>query len=51
MYKIYRGVSPRFMQDLVEEIDTKYNTISSYGVELDEDGNVRSLNKKLNYCP
>ena len=39
------------MHDLVEEIDTKYHTRPSYGVELDEDGNVKSLNKKLNYRP
>ena len=39
------------MNDLVEELDTKCNTRSGYGVELDEDGNVKSLNKKLNYCP
>ena len=39
------------MNDLVEELDTKCNTRSRYGVELDEDGNVKSLNKKLNYCP
>ena len=39
------------MHDLVEEIDTKYHTRSSYGVELDEDDNVKSLNKKLNYRP
>ena len=51
MYKIAHGISPKFMHDLVEEIDTKYHTRSSYGVELDEDGNVKSLNKKLNYRP
>ena len=39
------------MNDLVEELDTKCNTRSGYGVELDEDGNVKSLNKKLDYCP
>ena len=37
------------MNVLVEEFDTKYHTRSRYGVELDEDGNVKSLNKKLNY--
>ena len=51
MYKISHGISPKFMHDLVEEIDTKYHTRSRYGVELDEDGNVKSLNKKLNYRP
>ena len=39
------------MNDLVEELDTKCNTRSRYGVELDEDGNVKSLNKKLHYRP
>ena len=39
------------MNDLVEEIDTKYHTRSRYGVELNEGGNVKSLNKKLNYRP
>ena len=39
------------MNDLVEEIDTKYHTRSRYGGELDEDGNVKCLNKKLNYRP
>ena len=51
MYKISHGISPRFMQDLVEEFDTKYHTRSRYDVELDEDGNVKSLNKRLNYRP
>ena len=51
MYKISRGISPRFMQDLVEEFDTNYHTRSRYDVELDEDGNVKSLNKRLNYRP
>ena len=35
----------------MEEFDTKYHTRSRYGVELDEGGNVKCLNKKLNYCP
>ena len=39
------------MQDLVEEFDTKYHTRSRYDVELDEDGSVKSLNKRLNYRP
>ena len=51
MYKISCGISPRFMQDLVEESDTKYHTRSRYDVELDEDGSVKSLNKRLNYRP
>ena len=51
IYKISRGISLRFMQDLVEVFDTKYQTRSRYGVELDKDGNVKSLNKKLNYRP
>ena len=42
MYKISRGTSPRFMQDLVEDFDTKYHTWSRNCVELDEDGNVKS---------
>ena len=37
------------MNDLVETSDNKYHTRSCYGVHLDEDGNVKSLNKKLNY--
>ena len=51
MYKIAHCISPKFMHNLVEEIDTKYHTRSSYGVELDEDGNVKSLNKRLDYHP
>ena len=51
MYKMSRGISPRFMKEWVEEFDTKYHTRSRYGVELDEDGDVKSLNKKLYYCP
>ena len=51
MYKISCGISLSFMQDLVEEFDKKYHTRSRYDVELDEDGNVKSLNKKLNYRP
>ena len=39
------------MNDLVEEFDTKYHTRSRYGVELDEGGNVKCLNKKLYYRP
>ena len=39
------------MNDLVEGIDTKYHTRSRYGVELDEGGNVKCLNKKLYYRP
>ena len=39
------------MNDLVEELDTKYQTRSCHGVELDEGGNVKSLNKKLYYRP
>ena len=37
------------MNDLVEEFDTKYHTRSHYGVELDEGGNVKCLNKELYY--
>ena len=51
MYKISQGISPKFMNDLVEEFDTKYHTRSRYGVELDEGGNVKCLNKKLYYRP
>ena len=51
MYKISRGISPKFMHDLAEKFDTKYHTRTRYGVELDEGGNVKSLNKKLYYCP
>ena len=39
------------MNDFLEEIDTKYHTRSRYGVELDEGGNVKCLNKKLYYRP
>ena len=39
------------MNNLVEEIDTKYHTWSLYGVDLDEGGNVKCLNKKLYYRP
>ena len=48
MYKIFHGIFPKFMTDLVEQFDTKYQTRSRCGVELDEDGNVKILNKKLN---
>ena len=51
MYKISCGKSPKFMDELVEIFDTKYHTSSHHGVKLDEDGNVESLNKKLNYHP
>ena len=40
MYKISHGISPKFMHELVEEIDTKYHTRSRYDVELDDDGSV-----------
>ena len=46
-----RGISPKFMHDLIEKFDTKYHTRSRYGVELDGDGNTKSSNKKLNYRP
>ena len=39
------------MHDLIEKFDTKYHTRSRYGVELNEDGIVKSLNKKLDYRP
>ena len=51
MYKISQGISPKFMNDLVKEFDTKYHTRSRYGVELDEGGNVKCLNKNLYYRP
>ena len=51
MYTISLGKSPKFMHDLVEASDTKYHTRSRCGVLLDEEGNVKTLNKKLNYCP
>ena len=51
IYEISHGISLKFMRDLIEEFDTKYHTRSHYGVELDEDGNVKSLNIKLNYRP
>ena len=47
MYKIYQRKSPKIMNDLVEEFDTKYHTRSHYGVELDKGGNGKSLNPKL----
>ena len=51
MYKISHGKSPKFMNHLLEDIDTNYHTRSRYGVELDEGGNVKCCNKKLNYRP
>ena len=42
MYTIFRGKSLGFMNDIVEEFDTKYYTISLYGVELDEDSNKKA---------
>ena len=50
MYKISHDLSPKFMKNLVEEIDTKYFTRSSYNVEKDGDGNTLCT-KKLNYRP
>ena len=49
MYKISQGKSPEFMKNLVEEIDTKYCTRSSYNVEEDDNGNILCT-RKLNYC-
>ena len=51
MNKNFHGISPKFMHNLVEEFDSKYHTRSCYVVGLDENGNVKSLNKKLNYRP
>ena len=51
MYKISHGKSPKFMNDLVEEIDTNHHTRSCYGVELDEGSNIKCFNKELNYRP
>ena len=48
MYKISQGKSPEFMKNLVEEIDTKYCTRSSYNVEEDDNGNTLCT-KKSNY--
>ena len=42
---------PQIHARSIEEFDTKYHTRSRYDVELDEDGNVKSLNKRLNYRP
>ena len=36
MYKISHKLSPEFMWDLVEEINTKYQTRSSYNSDIDE---------------
>ena len=51
MYKIYQRKSPKIMNELVEEFDTKYHTRPRYGVELDGGDNVKCLNKKLYYRP
>ena len=48
MYKISHDQSPQFMKNLVEQIDTKYYTRSSYNVEKDGDGNTLCT-KKSNY--
>ena len=48
MYKISHDQSPQFMKNLVEQIDTKYYTRSSYNVEEDGDGNTLCT-KKSNY--
>ena len=50
MYKISHDQSPKFMKNLVEEIDTKYCTRSSYNVEKDDDGNTLCT-KKSNHRP
>ena len=50
IYTNIQGKSPKFMNDLVEGIETKYHTRSPYGVELGEGGNVKYFNKNLIYC-
>ena len=37
------------MNDLIKQSDTQYHKRSRYGVELDEGGKVKCLNKKLYY--
>ena len=51
MYQISCGKSHKFMNELVEELGTKYHTRLRYGGKLDEDGNLKSLNEKLNCRP
>ena len=48
MYKISHKLSPEFMWDLVEEINTKYQTRSSYNIEIDENERIECT-KKSNY--
>ena len=47
MYKISHDQSPKFMKNLLEELDTKYCTRSAHSVEKDDDGN-SLCTKKLN---
>ena len=50
IYKISRGICPRFKSDLVEEFDpthmfdVNYHPKTRYCVGLDEDGNVKCFN-------
>ena len=48
MYKPSRRKSPELKNDLVKKFETQYHTRARPGVERDEDGNVKSLNRKHN---
>ena len=49
MYKISHKLSPKFMWDLVEEIKSKYQTMSSYNIDIDENEKIECT-EKSNYC-
>ena len=45
MYEISHKLSPEFMWDLVEEINTKYQTRSSCNIDINEDEKIECTKK------
>ena len=45
MYRISHKLSPKFMWDLVEKINTKYQTRSSYDIDIDENEKIDNIEK------
>ena len=45
MYKTFYKLSPEFMWDLVEEINTKYQTRSSCNIDINEDEKIECTKK------
>ena len=48
IYKISHKLFPKFMWDLVEEINTKYQTMSSYNIDINDNSKIECT-KKSNY--